>query len=164
MDGKSEPGFRTLRGYRIFDRDLGRLSPAVEDYLEMIFRQCAENGYTRVVKISEELHVKPSSASKMIGKLAEMGYLKYGRYEIVQLTDTGKRLGEYLLSRHNTVTEFLKLIGSENVLEEVEIVEHPLSVATVNNMNILLGFFESNPQIQSKFDKYRKSRIEPPPP
>lgn len=156
MEKKEEPGFRTLRGYRIFDQNLGRLSPAVEDYLEMIFRQCAENGYTRVGRISSELHVKPSSASKMIGRLAREGFLNYERYEIIQLTDEGKKLGEYLLSRHNIVASFLKLIGSESALEEVEIIEHPLSAATVNNIRTLLAFFEANPQTRAEFDAYRE--------
>jgi DtxR family Mn-dependent transcriptional regulator len=163
MESKEEPGFRTLRGYQIFDRDLGRLSPAVEDYLEMIFRQCKDAGYTRVGKLSSELHVKPSSASKMIALLAREGYLKYERYEIIQLTEQGKKLGEYLLSRHNIVAEFLTLIGSGSALEEVEIIEHPLSAATVNNIKILLGFFEEHPAAKAEFDAYRKSRTEPPP-
>ena len=159
MDRKIEPGFRTLRGYQMFDQKLGRLSPALEDYLEMIYRQCVEGGYTRVGKISEELQVRPSSASKMIYKLAQMGYLKYDRYEIILLTDSGKELGEYLLTRHNIITEFLQLIGSENVLEEVEIIEHPLSVSTVKNLNLLLDFFETNPQTREEFLSYRKSRL-----
>ncbi len=158
MDGKGDPGFRTLRGYQTFDRNEGKLSPAVEDYLEMIFRQCAEEGYTRVGKISEGLHVKPSSASKMIGRLAREGYLKYGRYEIVRLTEAGRKLGEYLLARHNTVAEFLDLIGSENVLEEVEIIEHPLSPSTVSNLRTLLDFFRSYPLAREEFCAYRKSR------
>lgn len=157
MEEKEEPGFRTLRGYRIFDQNLGRLSPAVEDYLEMIFRQCAESGYTRVGRLSAELHVKPSSTSKMIARLARDGYLNYERYEMIRLTDKGKQLGESLLARHNTVAAFLTLIGSGSALEEVEIMEHPLSAATVKNINILLGFFEANPATRAAYDAYRKN-------
>jgi Mn-dependent DtxR family transcriptional regulator len=159
MSGATEPGFRTARGYRMFDQENGRLSPALEDYLEMIYRLCKDRGYTRVGKISECLQVKPSSASKMIVKLAGMEYIRYGRYEIIQLTESGKKLGSYFLARHNILTEFLKLIGSKNTLEEVELIEHPLTAATVSNLKILIDFFRLNPEIEKKFRIYRSKQF-----
>lgn len=158
MNKSIEPGFRTSRGYQMFDQNQGRLSPALEDYLEMIYRQCREQGYTRVGKISEVLQVRPSSASKMIYKLGQMGYIKYDRYDIIQLTEDGKVRGEYLLSRHETVSEFLRLIGSENILEEVEMVEHPLSKETVQNLKILIEFFQSNSPANKDYEIYKKAQ------
>lgn len=158
MEKKNDPGFRTSRGYQMLDQNHGRLSSALEDYLEMICRQCGESGYTRVGKLSEALHVSPPSASKMLNKLGQMGYIKNDRYEIVQLTDSGKQLGDYLLSRHRTVSEFLQLIGSENILEEVEIIEHPLSKETVENLKTLLQFFRSNPPVNEDYQRYKDAR------
>lgn len=159
MSSTEQPGFRTSRGYQMFDQNRGQLSPALEDYLEMIFRQCRKDGYTRVGKISEVLQVRPSSASKMIAKLAQAGYVKYDRYEIIQMTEAGEKLGRYLLSRHEVVTAFLELIGSENVLEQVEIMEHPLTPSTVKNLELLLGFFQADPQAKRQFKAYREGRL-----
>lgn len=159
MDSKTEPGFRTARGYQMFDQNQGRLSPALEDYLEMIYRQCQKDGYTRVGRLSELLQVKPSSASKMIYKLAQAGYIKYDRYEVILLTDAGRERGGYLLSRHDTVSEFLQMIGSENVLEEVELIEHPLTMSTVTNLKLLIDFFKANPQMEADFQSYRENRL-----
>ncbi len=90
MDSRFEEDFRTVRGYQLLNQQDGRLTPALEDYLEMAYRLCLQYSYARVNKLSELLHVRPSSASKMISKLANLGYLEYDRHEIILLTEKGQ--------------------------------------------------------------------------
>jgi len=149
--------FRTVRGYQLANRDKSRLTPALEDYLEMAYRLCVEKDYARIVQLSALLNVKPSSASKMISKLAEAGYLKYDRYEIIQLTEKGRAAGKFLLKRHKTVEAFLAVIGSGNPLEETELIKHTLSLATVADLDIFNQFFAENPDIAEKFIACRVS-------
>ncbi len=68
----------------------GRLTPAMEDYLEMVYRLCQQTHYTRTGKLSDALHVRPSSVSKMIMKLSEMGFVEYDKYEIILPTEKEK--------------------------------------------------------------------------
>ncbi|MEA4890994.1 MAG: iron dependent repressor, metal binding and dimerization domain protein [Peptococcaceae bacterium] len=156
MNENTNSDFRTVRGYQLANQRQGQLTSALEDYLEMTCRLCLENNYARVGQLSELLNVKPSSASKMISKLAGLGYLKYDRYEIIQLTDSGWEMGQYLLKRHETIESFLALIGSSNPLEEAELVEHSLSSSTVSDLNDLLEFFKLNPALQSSFQEFKK--------
>lgn len=158
MNHESSSEFRTFRGYQLISQKEGQLTPAMEDYLEMIFRLCTKDGYTRVGRLSDLLHVKPSSASKMMTKLAEMGYLKYDRYEIILLTDAGRSAGKYLLDRHNTVEQFLLLVGSCDSLEETELIEHSLSEKTVSCLGTLLDFFESDTQSKNHFAEFKSKR------
>lgn len=158
MSKNKNSDFRTFRGYQLVNQQKGKLTPALEDYLEMAYRLCMKNSYARVGQLSELLNVKPSSASKMISKLAALDYLKYDRYEIIQLTDSGKKIGEYLLIRHETIENFLKLIGSSNTLEETELIEHSLSASTVSNLNNFLEFFSLNPVIQNSFHEFREKK------
>lgn len=158
MNNNINSDFRTVRGYQLVNQRKGQLTPALEDYLEMVYRLCMKNDYARVGKLSELLNVKPSSASKMIFKLADLGYLKYDRYEIILLTDSGREIGRYLLKRHKTVESFLTLIGSPNPLEETELVEHSLSPSTVSDLNDLLEFFHLNPATQNNFDEFKKNK------
>ncbi len=157
MNDNSNSDFRTVRGYQLANNREGQLTPALEDYLEMAYRLCAENGYARVGQLSELLNVKPPSVSKMIYKLTNLGYLKYERYEIIRLTERGRIIGEYLLGRHKTVESFLALLGSLNPLEETELVEHSLSPDTVSALNELLEFFRLNPMIQSSYLEFKKN-------
>ncbi len=158
MNNNTNSKFRTVRGYQLANRQEGQLTPAMEDYLEMTYRLCMENDYTRIGKLSGLLNVKPSSASKMIFKLASLGYLKYTRYEIIQLTDSGREIGEYLLRRHKTVECFLKLIGNINPLEETELIEHSLSAATVLDLTDLLEFFQSDTAVLERFTNFKQNR------
>ena len=155
MNSNTNSDFRTVRGYQLANQKEGQLTPAMEDYLEMSYRLCMEHDYARIGQLSELLHVKPSSASKMISKLAGLGHLKYDRYEIIQLTENGREIGEYLLKRHETIEAFLQLIGSSNPLEETELIEHTLSPSTVAALDILNGFFASNAEVTRKYIAFK---------
>lgn len=157
MDSLPDENFRTVRGYQLINQSGGQLTPALEDYLEMVYRLCKLHGYARVGKLSELLHVKPSSASKMISKLALLGYVEYDRYEIIHMTEKGQREGEYLLKRHDTIECFLKLIGCENPLEETELIEHSLSCSTVTALGCLLDYFQSDNTLLTGF--YDRQRL-----
>lgn len=152
--------FRTVRGYQLINQKEKELTPAMEDYLEMAYRLCQENGYTRVGRISEKLHVKPSSASKMLSRLREFDYLEYDTYESIRLTTKGEELGEYLMKRHQIVEDFLQLIGSTNLLLETELIEHSLSPETVNRLSWLVEFFENDQESKEKFEAYKENVIE----
>ncbi len=152
--------FRTVRGYQLQNRREGRLTPALEDYLEMTYRLCLENNYARVGKLSELLNVKPPSVSRMISKLSYLGYLKYDRYEIIQLTDLGRETGAYLLRRHEAVEDFLRLVGNPNPLEETELIEHSLSPETIDDLNVLLEFFKIRDDVRRSFNEFKRHKID----
>lgn len=158
MEERQDNNFRTFRGYQILNQQAGLLTSAMEDYLEMIYRQCRQDGYSRVGRLSSLLHVKPSSASKMLLKLADMGYVKYDRYEIIRLTESGETAGEYLLHRHRVIEEFLGAVGSRNILEETELIEHSLGYFTVESLADLLEFFRSDGAAQERYHAFRARR------
>ena len=127
--------------FHTFKEDMERpLTASMEDYIEMTYRLSKENGYTRINDLATNLNVKPSSATKMIQKLADMGYLNYQKYGIIVLKPKGYALGENLLNRHNTVEEFLKLlkVKDENLLYETEKIEHTISDDTLECIKMFL--------------------------
>lgn len=144
MESMKNAEFRTARGYQIANDREGILTSSMEDYLEMIYRICTEKSYARVGMLSAKLHVKPSSASKMIFKLSGMGYIKYDRYGIIMLTEKGKEYGKYLLQRHTIIQNFLSFLGSGDAFKETELIEHSLGAKTVKNLNALLGFIKES--------------------
>lgn len=159
MDKTGGSDFRTVRGYQLASRGEGRLTPAMEDYLEMVFRLCGEEGYARIGRLSARLHVKAPSASRMVAKLAGLGYLDCDRYDIVRLTPRGRELGEYLLRRHRTLEAFLRFVGSDNPLEETELLEHTLGPVTVAAIGRLNDFFHGEPALRAQF--YAFGRMPP---
>ena len=130
--------FYTQRGYE--SKDSG-LTAAMEDYLEMICRIVRDGGEVRVRDLAARLHVKPSSASKMMSHLDSLGYVEAERYGLIHLTESGRAAGDYLLYRHEVVERFLRnLNGSRDETEQAERIEHFLDRRTVGNLDRLGRF------------------------
>lgn len=131
MGSKGE--FYTLKGYQM--NSISPLTSAMEDYLEMIYRILLDNTVARISMVSENLHVTPSSASKMISQLKDSGYIMGEKYGYVTLTDLGHITGEYLFHRHYIINNFLcHLNGTASETEQSEKIEHFLTPQTVSNL------------------------------
>jgi len=129
--------FYTLKGYALLEGN--SITSSMEDYLEMIYRIHASGEAVRIGALAESLNVKPSSASKMVGNLKEQGLILSEKYGYIKLTDAGRKLGKYLVFRHDTLHRFLCYINqSENELEQVEKIEHFINAETVKNIKRLL--------------------------
>ncbi|MFT3983865.1 MAG: iron dependent repressor, metal binding and dimerization domain protein [Lachnospiraceae bacterium] len=154
MSKHTENEFHTVRGYQLKKQKESGLTPALEDYLEMVYRLCLEENYTRINKLSENLHVMPSSASKMVARLVDLNYLNYDSLGSILLTEEGKSTGGYLLKRHQILEHFFTLIGSINPLEETELVEHMLCSSSVLRIQAMLEFFAQNPDLHQQLTSF----------
>lgn len=149
--------FHTVRGYQLLEQNKQHLTSAMEDYLEMIYRNSMEEGYIRIGKLAMLLNVKAPSASKMVNKLSEVGLLKFEKYGTIILNDDGREIGHYLLKRHLYLEEFLRLIGCEaNILQLTELIEHDVNPQLLKKIRILSKFFLDHPEYMQKFDDYRR--------
>ncbi len=129
--------FYTLDGYRRRSRE--SVSPAIEDYLEMICRYADKENRIRVGALASSLHVTASASSKMAHKLKEQGYVDFEPYGRIRLTPKGRELGEYLLYRHELLNRFFCRINqSENELELVEKIEHFMDRNTIEHIAAFL--------------------------
>jgi DtxR family Mn-dependent transcriptional regulator len=150
-----ENGFHTVRGYELLHSHSRLLTPAMEDYLEMVYRHAGGDGYLRVNELAERLNVKASSATKMLQRLGILGLIDYKKYGIVALTDAGCEIGAYLLRRHVSVERFLSDIGiDDNLLVETELIEHNISAGTLAHMEALSRFLQASPDIRERFASF----------
>lgn len=137
-----QEGFYTMKGYTLLEH--GQLTTSMEDYLEMIYRMESEGGYVRITALAHALHVKPPSASKMAANLRGQGFIDFPKYGYITLTEWGRRMGAYLVHRHQVVGRLLCAINqTESELEEVEKIEHFLSPRTVANIEKFLEGLEN---------------------
>jgi len=153
--------FHTVRGYQLLSQNKNKLTSAMEDYLEMIYRNSLVEGYMRINTISELLNVAAPSATKMVQKLTKLGLLDYKKYGIIFLTENGREIGKFLLERHNIIEVFLKNLGvKEDVLVETELIEHSLSATTLIKINLFNKFLIQNPQIAKKYLEFSILNLE----
>ena len=89
-----------------------RLTASLEDYLEVICNYTDSQKDIRAIDISKELDVSRASVTEALKKLANKGYINYGRYNAISLTKSGKELAESVVSRHKTLQIFFEqLLG-----------------------------------------------------
>lgn len=149
--------FHTVRGYQLLSQNKNLLTSAMEDYLEMIYRNSLKEGYMRINTLSELLNVAAPSATKMVQKLSKLGMLDYKKYGIIFLTENGREIGKFLLERHNTIQEFLGNLGvREDILTETELIEHYVSLSTLGKIGLFNKFLLANADISSKLAAYIK--------
>lgn len=145
------PDFHTVRGYQIIEQSRKLLTPAMEDYLEMIYRHSLSENYMRVSMLANLLNVRPPSATNMVKKLTALGLLKYKKYDIIFLTDKGGEIGNFLLERHMTIEKFLRNLGvSDSALTDTERMEHILSDESLQRFKLFNKFIKENPDAAGK--------------
>lgn len=153
--------FHTVRGYQLLSQNKNLLTSAMEDYLEMIYRNSLVEGYMRINTLSDLLNVAAPSATKMVQKLSKLGLLDYKKYGIIFLTENGREIGRFLLDRHNTIQQFLRNLGvSDDILIETELIEHYVSVTTLSKIGLFNKFLQNNPEISERLSKFVNSNTE----
>jgi DtxR family Mn-dependent transcriptional regulator len=140
MENNSD--FYTFKGYQLHDN--AQITSSMEDYLEMICRMLKKQDVVRINELAQKLHVRPSSASKMVSNLKFSGLVVFERYGYIRLTAKGCAAGEYLLYRHDVLNEFLCLTNnSENETEQAEKIEHFLNEKTIRNIEKIIKLIKS---------------------
>ena len=86
-----------------------KLTASLEDYLETIYSHNDEKNI-RAIDISKKLKVSRASVTEALKKLANKGFINYGRYETISLTDSGKEIAQNVISKHNTLQEFFEKV------------------------------------------------------
>ena len=119
---------------------------AKEDYLRVIHElyDCNENEDVdkgiRAVDISKKLKISKASVSEMLRKLARQNLVKIKPYSKILLTLKGKREAEKIHSKHESIKNFIKMIGHENkaAASEADRLEHAFSYESLEKLKEFL--------------------------
>jgi DtxR family Mn-dependent transcriptional regulator len=137
------------------------LSPSLEDYLEEIYQLSLQNEEIRVRDIADRLNVSSPSVVKALRKLHKENYVRYRKYQGIELTAEGKKLGNLLVKRNAVLQEFLFVINSNcDTAQEAEAMEHYLSPPTISAIEKLVGFMKRNRDIMEEFIKFCENNDE----
>jgi len=154
--------FHTFSEY--MKKDSNTLTASMEDYMEMIYRISNEREFTRIHELSKALNVQPPSATNMVQRLAEMGYIHYEKYGFIMLEESGRQIGAWLLNRHIIIEEFLRTLGVSDsiVLEETEKIEHTLNKDTTTCMENFVFFMKDNQDIAHRYNLFINNNVDCP--
>ncbi|RJQ42284.1 MAG: metal-dependent transcriptional regulator [Gaiellales bacterium] len=106
------------------------LTPAVEEYLEAIYKMLQGDRPLIAARLAETMDVSPPTVADMLKRLQEGGFVKVSRKDGITLTRKGKESAETLVRRHRLaerlLTDVLGLPWDE-VHEEACRLEHAIS-------------------------------------
>ena len=106
------------------------VSRSVQDYLKAIYKLQSGAGPVQTSALAEQLGVAAPSATNMVGRLAEAGFIQYTRYHGVELTEKGATIALEVIRHHRLWELFLHRalgLSIDRLHDEAERLEHELS-------------------------------------
>ena len=144
------------------DAKIPNLTPALEDYLETIYRLVGQHGFARVRDIANARHVNPASVSPALRRLDDLDLVQYERREYIGLTKDGEVAARRIYSRHQVLRRFFRdLLGlpSEVAEEDACAAEHSLSAQAADMLVRLFEFIEVCPEADDWMKRFRNCAL-----
>jgi len=124
------------------------LSETAQDYLKEIYKLQSERGRATTSAIAARVGVAPASATAMVKKLAELGFLERTPYRGVRLTRRGEKAAIEVIRHHRLLEQYLvETLGLsiDEVHGEADRLEHALSEELEARIDESLGFPTHDP-------------------
>lgn len=144
------------------------LTSVMEDYLEAIFDLDQEKKFVRVKDIAKRMNVKMPTVSSMLRTLKARGLVNYEKYEYVELTRDGSKVGKEMRRRHEVLLRFLtEILEIEFDIADEEAckMEHTLSSTTLDSLTDFMEFIQTCPRAGDSwleyFREYRTEGLQP---
>lgn len=107
-----------------------QLSPAAQDTLKYIYVLRRRTGNATNQALAEKLNVKPATITKMLKRLARLGFIRYEPYYGVEFTESGRKVALEVIRHHRIIELYLvRRLGYtwDEVHSEAESLEHAIS-------------------------------------
>lgn len=114
-----------------------KLSPVLENYIEIIADLIEERKVARVRDIAGRNKVSMASVNGALKRLTEKGFIKHNPYEFIELTEAGWQLRRNLDAKHGIIRRLFQEILHINPKvadQDACTIEHHLSPETLHGM------------------------------
>lgn len=128
---------------------LQQLSASLEDYIEAIYHIIVKKQVARGKDISTRLGVSGASVTEALRSLAKKGLINYAPYEVITLTDEGRKTAEDVVRRHTALKKFfIDVLAIEETLAEQGAckIEHTAPAEIITRMVNFTKFLEVCPR------------------
>ena len=130
------------------------LSASLEDYLEVIYSLVQKNSVARSRDNARQMEVTGASVTGALRTLAEKKLVNYAPYELVTLTEEGKRFAEKVVGRHRALKEFFSTVlglsdkvAGENACR----IEHAVSEDLMERLILFAEFIRVCPRAGTRW-------------
>jgi DtxR family Mn-dependent transcriptional regulator len=123
-----------------------RLTFSLEDYVKTIFILAANKKAVRVKNIADALHYTAPSVSGALARLRKMGLVEHEKYEYIELTEQGEKIGKQIYEKFYCLSHFLRsvlMIDPSSAYEIACKIEHCITPEIYQRLDNLLAFYET---------------------
>lgn len=116
---------------------VGKLSPNLEDYIEVIYDLAREGGAARVNDVAARKEISKASVNNALKRLVKEGLINHESYGTITLTEKGNALAKKLEKRHAVIREFLQdVLQVRPAVADADAcaIEHHIHKETVDNI------------------------------
>ncbi|MBN1154980.1 metal-dependent transcriptional regulator [candidate division KSB1 bacterium] len=120
-----------------------------QEYVEIIYELQKNEKVARVKDIAHKRGVTKSSVSTALSYLKDKKLVKHENYGLVELTETGVKLGRMLERRHKIIEIFLEKILDINEMTAKEnacVLEHHMSSEILDSLVDFISYIQSHPE------------------
>ncbi len=126
-----------------------QLSASLEDYIETIYHIVEEKQVARAKNIADHLGVSRASVTEALRALSSRGLINYTPYEVITMTEEGRKVAEDVIFRHNTLKNFfieILAIDEQTAEDGACKIEHSAPPEVIQQMINFTKFLESQPK------------------
>jgi DtxR family Mn-dependent transcriptional regulator len=124
------------------------ITPAMEDYLKVIYRLAEDGRRATTQAIAERLNVAAPSVTGMVKRLDELKLVHHEKHRAVELTSAGRKAALEIVRHHRLLELYLaEALGYawDEVHAEAERLEHTISESFEARIDAALGFPTTDP-------------------
>jgi DtxR family Mn-dependent transcriptional regulator len=134
----------------------------IEDYVEHVFDLQKGKKRVHTNDVASALKINPASVTEIFQKLSDEGYIDYEKYSGALLTEKGIKLAINTKKKHESLKNFLMLLGvSKEIAEkdacEMEHILHNNTMDTVVKFVEVIRHCEITPFWLERLKKYVKT-------
>ena len=134
----------------------------IEDYVELIYILQDKTGKVHTNDVAFALDISPASVTEIFQKLSDEDYINYEKYSGVTLTSKGKKIAIEIKIKHDTLKEFLMILGitEKTADEDACKIEHIVTPETMKRLAKFVEFvqkFKEEPKWLDNFEHFYKT-------
>lgn len=136
------------------------LSSSLEQYLIHIYQKTKQGTEIKSGELTSELNMPLKKTIQALQRMHYQKYIIYLAYQPITITDKGREMAKYLLSRNELIDEFLEILQiTEHKQEESEAMKQYLSKESLECIDRFVCFVKQYPEIINRYKLYNKRKI-----
>lgn len=136
------------------------LSSSLEQYLIHIYELSEQNAEIKSSELTTAVNMPLKKTIQALQRMHYQKYIVYLAYQPITITDKGKEMARYLLSRNTLIDEFLDILQiTEHREEEREAMKQYLSRESLEAIDHFVCFIRQYPEVVARYKVYNKRKM-----